>query len=194
MKKEFIYIAIFYIVTGSILYFISPVRDCLCKIYFDKKLQIPLFSGLLTVGTFLLTMKTFIIFKIKESLYDNPEYIKISQQSLMSCSEHYDHYKGLKELSDYLSISILGALLGSICNISIGFIYSPLSSIICISISVCTIVLLLYAWHLVWQNLRDWLNILENPANPIQASRDNKRDQSCRQHAGTVPVFHKNKS
>jgi len=163
MKKEFVFIALFYILTPVALYYVIPIRDILHDIYLCKDLQVPMFSGLLTVGTFLLTMKTFIIFKLKEDLYDNPEYIKIAQKSLTIDSDNHDHYKGLKQLSDYLSMSILGSLVGASLNITIGFIETPLASVICISISACTIALLFFAWHLVWSNLRDWLNILENP-------------------------------
>lgn len=145
-----------------LLLFIPPLGDKLHNLYTSKNLQIPLFSGLLTVGAFLLSMKTFIIFKLKEDLYDNPKYITNVQETKLSL-ENYDHYDGLKQLSDYLSISILGSLAGAVLNLSIGFVEAKWSSILSISVSICTISLLFYAWYLVWSNLKDWLNILENP-------------------------------
>ena len=39
--------------------------------FFDKNLRASLFAGFLTMGGFLLSLKTGIVIKIKESVYDN---------------------------------------------------------------------------------------------------------------------------
>lgn len=164
-KTHAVMVAIYLTVFGF-LYFTGNIASVLHSFYIDNKLQMPLFSGLLTVGAFLLSMKTFIIFKLKECLYDNLDYIKNCKKSLVGDTSKYDHYIGLKQLSDYLSIGIFGSLVSSFLNIGIGFTGSKITSVICISFSFVTISILIFAWYLVSKNLRDWLDLLNNPFNP----------------------------
>ena len=140
--------------------------DCVGAIiyttYVSKKLKITLFSGLLTVGAFLLSMKTFIVFRLKEDLYDNESFKKkIKAISEVTGHEH-DHYCGLRNLSNFLSISVFGALSSAVMNITIGFCEKKITSIICVTMSMYSVIFLFCAWILVWKNLNDWFDVLKD--------------------------------
>lgn len=161
MKNVYIIIGSLHILIFALYFFFAPVANYINCVYTSNSLQVPIFSGLLTVGAFLLSMKTFIVFKLKDDLYDNPKYIEKVYNS--SVTDDYDHYKGLKELSDFLSLSVLASIISAVFNITIGYIETNLSSSISLTFATCAIGLLLYSWWLVWFNLRSWLEILKNP-------------------------------
>lgn len=49
-------------------------------LFYEKHLRGNLFAGFLTVGGFLLSLKTFILIKLKENVYDHKEYRKIYRE------------------------------------------------------------------------------------------------------------------
>lgn len=54
------------------IYFFSP-NILTATSYFGDKIRPSLFTGLLTVGSFLLSLKVFIVVKFKETVFDSKE-------------------------------------------------------------------------------------------------------------------------
>lgn len=141
---------------------IGGAGEITSQFYVLNKLQIPLFSGLLTVGAFLLSTKTFIIFRLKSDLYDNQDYIDSVRGT--SLKEETDHYKGLRQLSNLLSVSILCSLVGSLLNLTLGNTSIAVFHRLCLTWSITTISFLVLSWIIVWKNIGDWFNVIKPPA------------------------------
>lgn len=127
---------------------------------YDNKLQLVFFTAFLTVGSFLLAMKAFILVRIKDDIYRHDEYKK---RYLYQSNNEYrgDYYKGLIELGNLLAVSVVGSFLTAIIQVTVGF-----SKIYCIKIIAPSfvggmLVLVLLDWFYVYMNLRDWFKFIE---------------------------------
>ncbi|ADW18593.1 hypothetical protein Despr_2454 [Desulfobulbus propionicus DSM 2032] len=128
---------------------------------YDTKLQLVFFTAFLTVGSFLLAMKAFILIRIRDDIYRHEKY---KERYLLQYDNQYkgDYYKGLLDLGNLLVVSVAGAFFTSIAQITIGF--SKIYPIKCIAPSLVggMLVLVLFDWLFVYLNLRDWFEFIES--------------------------------
>lgn len=124
------------------------------------KLQGPLFTGFLTVGGFLLTLKTFILVKLNEGIYKTDTYRKRfeSQQAL---DPGLRLYGPLQRLSEFLVFSVLSALSCSACQLILGSFGVRWANIFCLSLVTMTLTLVFFCWWEIQANLKIWFSILE---------------------------------
>jgi hypothetical protein len=132
--------------------------DFLSKAY--DKLQTPLFTGFLTLGSFLLSLKTFIVVQLKKELFDHKEY-----------RDHFDAvqenqttdglYAPLKQLGNFLLWSELFALLTSLSQITIGFVPHSFAKIWCLSAAIATLAVVIRAWLAIRKALNQWFTHLK---------------------------------
>ena len=73
MKRFFAVAVIFGAVVAGMVYLLSPDLEKAVSFFADK-IRASLFTGLLTVGSFLLSLKVFIVVKFKETVFDTKEY------------------------------------------------------------------------------------------------------------------------
>jgi hypothetical protein len=159
--KLYLIVGMIYVCSLLVCCGISSIRTPLDSFYTSDALRTPLFTGLLTMGAFLLSAKTFIIFNLKRDLYDTPAYVTLV--ATRTLQGKVDHYRGLRQLSDFLSISIYGALLGALFNLILGTLNCAWTHVFALTWSVATIIAVLAAWTLVWRNIHDWLTNLTPP-------------------------------
>lgn len=162
MKKKIIIAAL---IAGAFSFYIYHLNiDNACytvvKIY-TEKIRASLFTGFLTLGGFLLSLKTFIIVKMKESVYDSSEY-KEYFENRKERNSSLSLYKPLQNLSHLLFWAILSAIITSILQFSIGFFENVLSTMICIYMAAFTIILLILSLFEIKKNLDSWFHITEN--------------------------------
>lgn len=69
--------------------------------FYSKKLQFSFFTGFLTVGGFLLSLKTFILVKLKEGLFDNKEYQE-RMEKRRALNPDLSYYGPLSRLGSFL--------------------------------------------------------------------------------------------
>lgn len=127
---------------------------------YDTKLQLVFFTAFLTVGSFLLAMKAFILVRIKDDIYRHKEY---KERYLSQYNNEYkgNYYKGLVDLGHLLVVSVAGAFITSIAQITIGFAKTYWVKLIAPSLVGGMIVLVFLDWLFVFLNLRDWFTFIE---------------------------------
>lgn len=149
-----------FILSGVLLYRFCPL-DKLSDFY-TQRLQAPLFTGFLTLGSFLLTLKTFIVIKLKEGLYDDKRYDqRLNEQQALNPKVKISKYEPLKRLSTFLIYSVFASLFTAASQLLIGSFQRPLTALICLSLASMTLTLVFLAWWQIRLNLNDWFEILE---------------------------------
>ena len=145
--------------------------------FFAKNMRGSLFAGFLTLGSFLLTLKTGIVIKIKEGLYDSAAYKKrlIEQRQI---NGQLSAYGPLRRLSKLLSWSVFSALLSASFQLTIGLIPHWIAASLCLAVAVFAMAILLSSFFLIQINLSDWFNLMEENAtsdsNPTDADSTKK--------------------
>lgn len=127
---------------------------------YDTKLQLVFFTAFLTVGSFLLAMKAFILVRIKDDIYRHKEY---KARYLSQCNNEYkgNYYKGLVDLGHLLVVSVAGSFVTSIAQITIGYSKTYWVKLVAPSLVGGMLVLVFLDWLYVYLNLRDWFNFIE---------------------------------
>lgn len=132
---------------------------------YQEKMQVVLFSGFLTIGGFLLTLKTFILIKLKEGLYDREDYKKRVDQK-RQLNKGLSYYGPLRRLGNFLVYGVASALITALSQLTIGFIPHPAASAFCMTLAIFTGGVVIMAWWLIKVNLHDWFELLESEKRP----------------------------
>ncbi len=132
-----------------------------CFVYYTSlakfdKLSECLFSAFLTISSFLFAFETFIIFKVKEGVYDSPAY----REKYKEYIKGNDPYANLKRFSNFLlegtAFSFLTAMLLLVYIIGECIYIFPL----CLASIFLSITSLIIAWKLMKDNLEAYFNSL----------------------------------
>lgn len=146
------------LVLGAVIW-LTPSQVAAVTFYAEK-IRSSLFTGLLTVGSFLLSLKVFIVVKFKENVFDSPEYVK-RLQARRKINPEIEHYGPVRNLSKVLFVAILSALLASASQITIGLIGHPVAFLFCISAAAFAAAMLLQTLLLIRSILTEWLDHME---------------------------------
>jgi hypothetical protein len=165
MKKVYPIILVSFL--GSLVFLLYVPRACfgVHDIYpfYSEQLRTPLFTGFLTLGAFLLSLQTFILIRLKEGLYDNPEYRKLVKER--QANKSTDSLFGpLTRLGNLLIYSVLFALITAFYQFSIGLIRSELGAAVGLALAFTAAVVVLFAWWQIRGNLNCWFENLERDA------------------------------
>lgn len=145
-------------VVGAI-YFLAP-NILTATSYFGDKIRPSLFTGLLTVGSFLLSLKVFIVVKFKETVFDSKEY-KERLANLRKIDPNIQHYVQVRNLSSVLFLSIASAICASACQLTIGLIEVPSAMMFCVFMAAFAGAMLLQTLLLIRKILGEWLDYME---------------------------------
>ncbi|WP_439623387.1 hypothetical protein [Gemmata sp.] len=98
--------------------------------YYAANLRAGMFTGFLTMSSFLLTMTTFIIMNLKAQYYDQTRYAdRVKKRRQVGCKRSY--YRPLQNLGIALIASIALSLLTSIAQFTVGLYPSFWSVVVC---------------------------------------------------------------
>jgi hypothetical protein len=126
--------------------------------------KIAIFTGSITLGTFLFTMNTFIIQTMKREVYDKEEY----QQSIAARRKEgltkESFYGQLLNLKHLLFLTIADAFVNAVVQITVGYYETLLSAAICFLSTGILICLTITALILVSVNLSRMIAISERAA------------------------------
>tara|TARA_Y100000780_G_C13659852_1_gene408113 strand:+ start:1200 stop:1613 length:414 start_codon:yes stop_codon:yes gene_type:complete len=129
--------------------------------YYALHLRGHFFAGYISLGAFLLTLKTFIIIGMKSYVYDDEKYIKLYKERLESEGESDEElkriYVPLRQLSNVIYYAIVVSLLTAVAQVSLGLIDSILTTFICLWLVVFSTLLLFKCLRLIKQNIDQWL-------------------------------------
>ncbi|KES17413.1 hypothetical protein GASC598B02_008840 [Gilliamella apicola SCGC AB-598-B02] len=138
--------------------------------FYQQNLRGYLFSGFISVGSFLLSLHTFVISNIKDKVYLTVEYQKIFADCNNCNIEDIDKQKLLKPLDNlswFINWSITLAILTAILQFTLGLCAKPLASLICVFFSILTIIFMLNALLLIRINIKIMLHQYRNNASSI---------------------------
>lgn len=123
-----------------------------------SKLQGSLFTGFLTVASFLLSLKAFILLRMRQDVLDTKTY----QEHLKAVAGSIaDLYRPLKNLSGLLIWTVGASLLSSLSQLTISFIKPPYGSYACAGFAVGAFALVVACWHHLAANIRAWVEAVE---------------------------------
>lgn len=130
-------------------------------VFYDQKLRGFLFSGFLTVGSFLLSLKTFVVVNLKDKLFDSDAYLEryMNRHGFSSREEvpNNEYYRPLSNLTGFLFLSILFSIFTAVAQFSIGLIPNICLVVFCIWLALFTVMLLINSLRLIRRNLMVWL-------------------------------------
>jgi len=139
--------------------------------FYAKNLRGSLFAGFLTLGGFLLSLKTFIIVNMKKEVYDTPEYKRTWDESKQLDSRVGSMYTPLRELSDRLYVAIFSCVMTAVFQFTFGLAESIWTALTCIWMAVLSIIFLLWCLHSIRANLTTMFGHLEAKATAEQLSK-----------------------
>ena len=148
------------LVAFSGLYYFNPGSKGLFDLY-QSKLQAPLFTGFLTVGGFLLTLKTFVLIKLKEEVYESSFYQDKVLKERRELNDKLTLYGPLARLGSLLVFSVLSALVTAVSQLSIGFIPRTSAAAFCLGVAVTSLALVFQSWFHIRENLIRWFELLD---------------------------------
>ncbi|AHK20358.1 hypothetical protein BF17_14355 [Yersinia similis] len=125
--------------------------------FYQKNLRGYLFSGFISVGSFLLSLHTFVIVSLKDKLFSTESYKNIfadSKNIKVEDIKEKELYLPLDRLSCFLNLSIWLAIITAISQFTVGLAnYSP-ASIFCIWLAMLTICFMLNSLILIRENIK----------------------------------------
>lgn len=129
--------------------------------YYQKNLRGDLFAGFLSVGGFLLSLKTFVVIKLKENVYDHDSYKKIfSQNKLLDSS--LEQYAPLQRLSEFLFWSVLSSISAAAAQLTLGLVDNFACVVIAISAAVFALSILFTSLLLIKSCLDDYFEFINS--------------------------------
>jgi hypothetical protein len=132
--------------------------------FYRSDLRVPLFTGFLTMGTFLLTLQATILLRIKE-IYDDSDYAAtwqvLQDQRKAKGLPKTGYYDPLRNLGVALLANIFCALASSVLQVTLGFINAPWAVGICLGFAATTFGLILLLWWHIAANLIRWFADIE---------------------------------
>lgn len=131
---------------------------CLAEYY--EEIRTALFLSGMTLGTFIFTMKSFMIQIMKKEVYDKKSYQEKIKQ-FKSTGKDIECYKPLKQLSRSLLAAITLSFLSASLHITIGLSDNTSMIALCLGITVISWISVGTAITLVSLNLRKMINISE---------------------------------
>lgn len=126
---------------------------------YDKSLRTPLFTAFLTLGSFLLALKTNIVQRL-QAAYESAEH-ENNYMLLRETNRNALYYGGLSRLAQALALNVASAIVASISQMAFGFVGTPWATSLCFTTAAVTLGLSLYLWLQIVMAHRDWFDSIE---------------------------------
>jgi len=165
MLKFFIILFVFFLASAAFavaaIAFWAPVSSegNLWITAYATYARTPLFSAFITLGSFLLTLKTAILQRLKDA-YDSETYKTLYLRLKVSCPDA-KYYGSLERLGTALATNIVFSFLTAVLQLTIGFIKSAITVGLCVGIAATTISLIFYLSIQMFLAHREWFSKIE---------------------------------
>ncbi|NOI13736.1 hypothetical protein [Vibrio hepatarius] len=131
---------------------LNPIYD-----FYSNHIRGNLFAGMIAVGGFLMTGKTFILVTMKQNVFDDPEYKnRVEVQSKLN--PKIKLLQPLIELKDILYLSVMLTIISAIVQLTIGLIPHWSMSLISLYSAILSIAMVVDSLNLIKRNLDFWIN------------------------------------
>jgi hypothetical protein len=127
---------------------------------YPEGIRASLFAGLLTVGGFLLSMKTFIVINLKKEVYDDAGFVAEVKKNRQLNSK-LTHYGPLGRVRDFLFYSVVASLVASASQLTIGLFNNKYAVAFCIFAAAFAVAMLFSSLWVIKMNLDTWFKFLE---------------------------------
>lgn len=169
-------VAVFFIILGACLtgfstavyLLLERVAQCPSEwvaLYYTQA-RIPMFTGFLTLGSFLLTLQTAIIHRLKEA-YDSADHARKIEQ-LRAKGKNIRYYGSLERVGIALSTNVIMALFTALLQMSLGFVQATWSTAICTAFGLTTLLLVIYLTIQMVLAHQQWFKKIEEDKNRPQ--------------------------
>lgn len=159
MKLLFSIVAVSFLL--CFLFACWAAHRCACVIdVYSANARTPLFTGFITMASFLLTLKSTILQRLKDG-FDSAKH----QEAYRIAKEHGvegRYYESLSNMSSALSITVFMALVASCSQLTLGFIRSAFTFAFCVSLPFVTLVLLIHLWRQISLAHNKWIDKIED--------------------------------
>ncbi len=145
------------IVLGCVIYYGDAGFEGTFFSFYQKNLRGYLFSGFISVGSFLLSLHTFVIVNLRDKLFATSTYREnYARANNIAPEDIVDSkiYKPLDNLSCFINISIWLAIITAISQFTVGLANFTPSSIFCIWLAMLTICFMLNSLILIRENIK----------------------------------------
>lgn len=132
--------------------------------FYGNKLRGSLFAGFLTLGGFLLSLKTFIVVNMKKEVFESPVYKKEweEQKKLDTNNVMGKRYTPLRYLSGVLYAAILACLSTAVLQLTVGLVDSFVAAFVCLWAAFVAVIILAWALWLIRANLVRMFDYLDS--------------------------------
>lgn len=130
---------------------------------YHAEFRTAIFLSSLTLGTFLFTMKSFIVSTMKADVYDQEDYQELVRQRRKGGMDE-EYYGPLKSFSKFITWSIVVAILNAFCQITLGYLNTPTAAAACFTSTVISWCLVGFVLHKVSSNLQTMIDRAEERA------------------------------
>lgn len=129
--------------------------------FHHKNLRGYLFSGFISVGSFLLSLHTFVIVNLKEKVFGTEDYKELFRKSrrLQSIDliDEAELYKPLDHLSSFINTSIWLSIVTAISQFTLGLSTNFYACLICVWLAILTITFMLHCLIIIRENIKIFL-------------------------------------
>lgn len=155
---------------GAVLYYCGGIywRPYCTQIsdfgpFYGSSLRGSLFTGFLTLGGFLLSLKTFIVVNMKKEVFDTDDYKYEweQQKKLDNANKMGLRFEPLRYLSTVLFISIASCVIASVLQLTLGLAETFWAAIICLWAALVSVLFLLRSLWLIRVNLNRMFDFLD---------------------------------
>lgn len=129
--------------------------------FYKANIRSYFFMAFITMGGFLLSLKTFIVINIKKELYDCEQYKERFNKN-KELNPDLKLYGPLIRLGNFLIYCVIFSILTSVSQLTVGLIPSAYASAFCIALACGTVVWVFQAWWEIKQSLSSWFDILKD--------------------------------
>jgi hypothetical protein len=158
MWRFYTSLAVVFLFAAGGAYLFAETHSCYFDIY-SSNARTPLFTAFVTLGSFLLTLKTTILQRLKEG-FDSPEhekrYLYVVANGIVG-----DYYASLFRMSSAIATCVVLSLISSLGQMTIGFIRGKWSFALCVAFPATTLLAVLYLWLQIVSAHTLWLKSIE---------------------------------
>ncbi|WP_414616150.1 hypothetical protein [Stenotrophomonas geniculata] len=132
--------------------------------FYGERLRGSLFAGFLTLGGFLLSLKTFIVVNMKKEVFDTEEYLREwrSQKLLDVRNKMGGRFDPLRLLSQTIFLAIASCVFTAVLQLTLGLAETWWAAAICLWACIVSMIFLGRSLWLIRVNLNSMFDFLDN--------------------------------
>lgn len=142
-------------------------------LFYQSQLRGNLFVGFLSVGGFLMALKTFIVIKLKENVYDNEFYGKRFEK-MKKLQPSLKLYNPLENISNLLFWATLSAIVAAFAQFTFGVFENDIMVFIAIFTSILSGLILIFTLFAIKASLNHYFLFLNEASNAREKASNSK--------------------